>query len=95
MSEESGPITAKELRELLADVPDDVIVIMSKDAEGNRYSPLASYSTGMHYEADSGWSGEIRNPEEKDSDDQTYYYDSEEIKRIKELPEAFVLWPTN
>lgn len=86
--------TAKELRELLADVPDDVLVIMSKDAEGNNFSPLSGYTTGLHYEAETTWYGEVRDPDEKEEDG-TFYHDEETREHIKSLPEAFVLWPVN
>lgn len=34
-------MTVKELREALAELPDDMPVILQKDSEGNGYSPLA------------------------------------------------------
>lgn len=34
-------MNVKELREVLADYPDDMEVIVQADAEGNGYSPLA------------------------------------------------------
>lgn len=60
--------TVKMLKARLAEYPDDTIVIMSKDAEGNGYSPLAGVYSG-HYEADSTWSGEIKDTEEDWNDD--------------------------
>jgi hypothetical protein len=55
-------ITVKQLRERLALCPDEAIVVLSKDAEGNGFSPLPDgdgLSVGR-YVADSTWSGEFR-----------------------------------
>lgn len=50
-------MTVGELLDALADQPRDRLVIMSKDAEGNGFSPLADVSESM-YLPDSTWSGE-------------------------------------
>lgn len=54
-------ITLGGLRDLLDrlpyDLPDDTPVILAKDAEGNGYSPLASFELAM-YEPESTWSGQ-------------------------------------
>lgn len=49
----------KELKELLGKIDDNCVVIMSKDAEGNNFSPLAELEDSHCYLADSTWSGEI------------------------------------
>ena len=49
--------TVGDLIDYLATQPRDRKVVMSKDAEGNGFSPLADASEGM-YAADSTWSGE-------------------------------------
>lgn len=41
-------ITAKELRELLANIPDDTPIILQKDDEGNGYR----YMNGLDFVAD-------------------------------------------
>ena len=51
-------ITVKELRVLLEQFPDDSVVILSKDAEGNYFSPLEILGPGM-YEAEDEYSGEF------------------------------------
>jgi hypothetical protein len=59
-------ITVKQLRERLALCPDDAIVVLSKDAEGNDFSPLP-FDDGLaigRYVADSTWSGEFRADDE-------------------------------
>lgn len=41
-------ITAKQLRELLANIPDDTPIILQKDDEGNGYR----FMNGLDFEAD-------------------------------------------
>lgn len=48
----------KELIEILKPLDPEAEVILSKDAEGNNYSPLSDYSSGK-YIPDSTWSGEF------------------------------------
>jgi hypothetical protein len=56
-------------------------VVMSKDSEGNGFSPLAEIGEQL-YVPDSTWSGEVHSLDE-----------AEHLG--KEAKEAFVLWPTN
>jgi len=51
-------MTVKELKGLLEQYSDDMIVIMSRDSEGNGYSPLSSIEDGA-YCADETWCGEF------------------------------------
>lgn len=59
----------RELIELLSKHEPDRVVVMSRDAEGNGYSPLARMWTGA-YRAQATWSGEVGlerlTPEAKD-----------------------------
>lgn len=89
-------MNAKELRERLAGIPDDTMVILSSDAEGNNYSPLADTTPPgqYHYEADCDWSGEIRDPDEETAPGK-FYHDDETRAYIRSLPVCLVLWPTN
>lgn len=86
-----------EIKNLLADVPDDYLVIMSADAEGNSFSPLSGTSTPGHYRyrAESTWSGEIVDPDEKNDADGMFYYDEGDRAYIEQLPKCVVLWPVN
>lgn len=54
----------------------DAIVVMSKDAEGNSYSPLAQVDDEVLYEPDSTWSGEV------------HYWDSGDIETQEVFCEA-------
>lgn len=63
-------VTVKKLREQLADLPDDALVVIAKDPEGNGYSPLASIGyddegDGVLYEAYNTYSGEITYHEDR------------------------------
>jgi len=69
---------AKELIKLLEKNPDREVV-MSKDSEGNGFSPLADVGE-QFYVPETTWSGEVCSQDELDG---------------REGKEAFVLWPTN
>lgn len=51
-------MTIADLKAAIADLPDDYQVVMSKDAEGNRFSPLEEIGPGW-YEPDSTYSGDF------------------------------------
>lgn len=84
-------MTLAELREQLdaLDLPDDTIVILAKDAEGNGYSPVAQVDDAM-YDAESTYSGQ--------------HYANADLRAVEpgewsEAPDSAVpalfLWPTN
>lgn len=56
-------------------------VVMSKDGEGNGFSPLADVAEGL-YVADSTWSGQVFNEDEKE-------------EAGEDAKDVIVLWPTN
>lgn len=87
-----------DLRELLTTLDDDAEVIMSKDAEGNAFSPLSSHSGEYRYNADSPWSGEITSNEDCDEDWALYGEEGpcdHSDCRWSEGVKAVVLWPVN
>jgi hypothetical protein len=87
-------MTLAELRTALAalnHLPDDTLVVLAKDAEGNGFSPLVETEHAM-YLAETTWSGE--------------HYMTEEQRQAKDDPDeyseapddavpAVFLWPTN
>jgi hypothetical protein len=75
-------MTVKQLKEVLAGLPDDMLIVISKDAEGNDYSPLSNLTTG-EYTPDSTWRGEF------------YPYADEEGTEFLPLEEcnSACLWP--
>lgn len=73
-------MTVEELRRALQAFPDDALVVLAKDAEGNGYSPLANTWQGF-YEADSTWFGSA--------------YDDRDIRECElDVVVAVVLTPT-
>lgn len=85
--------TVGELKKLLADLDDDMVVVQSKDSEGNGYSPLSGYSIEV-YAPVTTWYGELWHP----YDDEDYWgeiLDPEEHVRPENAVDCIVLWPTN
>jgi len=62
----------------------EIVVVMSKDGEGNDFSPLSDLSPGF-YEAESTWSGEYIAEEYMEE----YGYSKDD------LPRCLVAWPIN
>ncbi|MFD4474630.1 hypothetical protein ACFWPU_00735 [Streptomyces sp. NPDC058471] len=75
-------MNVKELREVLADFPDDMEVILQKDAEGNWYSALSGGEYAW-YVAETTWSGYTIHDDDYDPVD-----DSDAAK-------VAMLWPVN
>jgi hypothetical protein len=78
--------TVGQLVTALLELPQDAVVVLSKDAEGNGFSPVAApvdedgYSTGF-YRAETTWSGEM--------------FGGDDEERPDDAVEAVCLWPTN
>jgi hypothetical protein len=53
-----GYLRVGELRRHLDGLRDDVLVVLSKDAEGNGFSPLAEAELS-DYEPETTWSGDV------------------------------------
>lgn len=70
-------MNVRELKDALDNLPDDMIVVLAKDAEGNGFSPLWSASTDHTYWASSPYSGEAAptKPDDVDEDDWDYYWE--------------------
>lgn len=83
----------KDLIELLQLQDPEDIVVLSKDAEGNDFSPLEECSISRKYIPETTWSGAIcfRTAEEA--------LRTEEIEDLEDFPEeginCIVLWPVN
>jgi hypothetical protein len=76
----------RELIEELSKMDGGAIVVLSKDTEGNGYSPLSSIVPG-EYQEQSSWSGEFF---ELDTIGDDNYFQPDE-----DSVEAVCLWPTN
>jgi hypothetical protein len=71
----------QELIAILQELNPGSEVVMSKDAEGNEYSPCANYGEAM-YDPETTWYGTIYTPGDDD------YIPETAIKYV-------ILWPTN
>ena len=72
-------MTVKELIAELKNLPQDALVVLQKDAEGNGYSPCRG-AESTFYEAQSSYHGECRHPDDRPEGAQD---------------NAVVLWPVN
>ena len=80
----------KDLIKLLQKEDQDRIVIMSKDGEGNNYSPLDEIST-CSYRAETTWWGEVGLEELTDESIEQGYAEEDVVDGEK----ALCLWPVN
>lgn len=81
----------KELIELLKQVDGELLVVMSKDSEGNDFSPLSDGSERF-YEAETTWYGRIGLKELTPEDIKDGYGEEDVLENG--IP-ALVLWPVN
>ena len=86
----------KELKEIIKDLPDDMLVVVSKDAEGNSITPLAEADAdnNRYLQYDNSWDGEVRLKELRDEDIEKGF-SFEDCDFDNEGEDALVLWPTN
>ncbi len=80
----SDEITVKQLKKILANVPDEALVVLSRDSEGNAFSPALDYATEAIY---------VSGPLEWQSGE-AYTKHDPEFHNLKGK-RAFVLWPTH
>jgi len=52
-------MTIKDLKEQIKDLPNDMTIIIQKDAEGNGYSPLAGTDPEAVYIPHTTWYGKV------------------------------------
>jgi len=57
-------MNVKGLRKLLEGLPEEHLVILAKDGEGNNFSPLSPGILITEYVPESTWSGTIRDTDE-------------------------------
>ena len=84
-------MTVRKLIKELGKLDPKRIVVMSRDAEGNGFSPLADVATGA-YTPDTTWSGEVH-LEELTDELREQGYTEEDVR--EDGQKAVVLWPTN
>ena len=89
-------MTVKELRDALQGVDDDVLVVLSKDSEGNYYSPLADTSQKV-YVAETTWCGEVYERGQLTPLTESLGFEEGDFRQPGEDGAApcLVLWPVN
>lgn len=87
-------MTVKELRDCLDLYNDNDLVVMSKDAEGNGFSPLEQTVGNSLYTPESTWSGSV-SIKELDDELKEQGYTEEDCYRDETSKECVVLWPVN
>ena len=80
-----------ELKEVLANLPDDLELIVQKDSEGNGYSPLEGAEVAI-YVPDSKYSGDVYDLEWSAED---CAMEDDEYKEMRRRPRCVVLYPVN
>ncbi len=79
--------TVKELIEILSSLPEDSVVVLQKDSEGNGYSPLAG-GEAAKYLPETTCNGEVPCSEDIEGGE----YEEEDIAKMLN---CVVLWPIN
>lgn len=85
-------MNVKQLRDLLNTLPDDMEIILSKDSEGNRFSPLADYNADSIYQPETTYSGLVYDDCWTAED---ACMDDDDWQKLLTNPRVLVLWPTN
>lgn len=74
-------LTVKDVKNLLAAMPDDALVVLSKDEAGNDFSPACSYSTGTYVLGEKPWQQGM------------LYDEGDPVPRTSRAKKAIALWP--
>ncbi len=85
-------MTVKKLKEVIANLPDEMEVVLQKDSEGNGYSPLAGADPNAVYVAETTWSGYVYSMDWIADD---ACMTEEEWEEIKTKPRTLILHPVN
>ncbi len=85
-------MNVKELKEAINNLPDDMEVIIQKDAEGNDYSPLSGVDPDAVYISHNTWRGIVYSLAWSAED---ACLTEEEWDIIRTKPPALILHPVN
>jgi hypothetical protein len=86
-------VKVNELKALIKDFPDEMVIVMSSDGEGNSFSPLSDFSTGT-YVPTTTWFGDFHSkPSPKDDLEDIEYYEA--MTSDPNAAPALVFWPVN
>lgn len=84
-------MNVKELKEAIQDLPDNMEIILQKDAEGNGYSPLEGANPDAVYVAET-WYGNVYSMDWTADD---ACMEEEEWEEIKNKSRSLILYPVN
>jgi hypothetical protein len=85
-------MNVKELKKLISNLPDEMEVVLQKDAEGNGYSPLSGADSNAVYIAETTWCGDVYSMEWSADD---ACMSDEQWENIKAKPRTLILYPVN
>jgi len=85
-------MTVKELKEAIVNLPDEMEVVLQKDAEGNGYSPLSGADPDAVYLSETTWYGDVYLMDWTADD---ACMTDEEWEDIKTKPRTLILQPVN
>jgi hypothetical protein len=85
-------MTVKELKEAIVNLPDEMEVVLQKDAEGNGYSPLSGADPDAVYISETTWYGDVYSMNWTADD---ACMTDEEWEYIKSKPRTLILHPVN
>lgn len=83
-------MNVKELKEILAYLPDDMEITLQKDSEGNGYSPLFGADPDAVYIPANSYSGDVYDMNWSASD---ACMEEDEWNEIKEMSRSLILYP--
>ncbi len=85
-------MTVGELKLKLEELPEDMVIILQKDSEGNGYSPLSGADADAVYLPNNKWSGEAYSTVWEAED---VCMGEEEWSNLKRGPKSLILYPLN
>jgi len=85
-------MTVKELKEAIVNLPDEMEVVLQKDAGGNGYSPLSGADPDAVYISETTWYGDVYSMDWTAGD---ACMTDEEWEDIKSKPRTLILYPVN
>ena len=85
-------MTVKELKEAIVNLPDEMEVVLQKDAEGNGYSPLSGADPDAVYLSETTSYGDVYSMDWTADD---ACMTDEEWEDIKTKPRTLILQPVN
>jgi len=85
-------MNVKELKKAIANLPDEMEIILQKDSEGNDYSPLRGADPDAVYIPETTWYGEVYSMN-CTADDACM--EDKEWEDIKSKPRALIFYPVN